>query len=211
MMKILSTGLATLMHPIVSFESILEDKGKWQSYMETAVLLLLVILSRIGSIYWTHAPLASIRPDRANLIVEIAKILVPFFTWGMAYYGVTSIMDGETTLCEVLVSSAYSLTPYLIFTIPMSLLSNVMSTSEAGVYSFVFTFMWVWIVFLYFLSLKEMNDYTFGKAIGVFLLVLCTMILIWTISVLFYVLTNNLWSFLKDLQLELRLLWLGRK
>ncbi|HBG76172.1 MAG TPA: hypothetical protein DDW86_04360 [Clostridiales bacterium] len=210
-MKILTTGLSTLMHPIVSFESILADKGKRQSYMETAVLLLLVILSRIGSIYWTHAPLASVRPGSANLIVEITKILIPFFTWGMACYGVTSIMDGETTLYETTVSAAYSLTPYLLFTIPMSILSNVMSTSEAGLYSIMFTFMWAWIVFLYFLSLKEMNNYTLGKAIGVFFLVLCTMILIWAIAVLFYVLTNNLWSFLKDLQLELRLLWLGRK
>ena len=210
-MSLLSTGFATLQHPIVSYEYILPDKKKKQSYIEAAMILFLVILSRIASIYLTHAPLAAIEPLNANLIVEIAKILVPFFTWVIACYGVTGIMDGETTFSETLVAAAYSLAPYVLVTVPLSLLSNVMSTSEMGLYSFLQTFMWMWILFLFFLSLKVMNDYTLGKAIGVFLLVLCTMVLIWAIVVLFYVLTNNLWNFIQDLLLELRILWLERK
>lgn len=210
-MTILSTGLATILHPIVAYESIITDKDKIRSYAEAMVLIFLVVISRITSIYMTHAPLAKIEPLNANLIIEVAKIFIPFITWVIACYGVTSIMDGETTFYEIVVSSAYSLIPYILITIPLALLSNIMSASMTGLYGTIQTGMWIWIILLFFSNLKITNDYTFKKAIGVFFLVLCGMALIWAITVLFYALTSNSWNFIKDVQIELKSLWLERK
>lgn len=209
--NLINTCLTTLFNPIVTFECIIPDKGKYQSYLEGTILLIGAFVARILSIYLTHAPLASVDPLNANIFMEIAKILIPFITWIISYYGVTSIMDGETTFDKIYVSSAYALTPYIVITVLMSILSNIMSTSEAGLYGFAHTFMWWWMVFLYFCGLKIMNDYNLGKAVKVFFVILFGMVLIWAIAVLFYALTNNLWSFVYTLQRELNIMRLERK
>lgn len=209
--NLINTCLTTLFNPIVTFESIIPDKGKYQSYVEGSLILLGVFVARMLSIYLTHAPLASIDPLKANIFMEIAKILIPFFTWVISYYGVTSIMDGETTFDKIYVSSAYSLTPYIVITVLMSILSNIMSAEDAGLFSFAHTFMWWWMVFLYFCGLKIMNDYSLKKAIKMFLIVLFGMILIWAVAILFYALTNNLRTFIYALQRELNIMRLERK
>lgn len=209
--NLINTCLTTLFNPIVTFECIIPDKSKYQSYLEGTILLAGAFIARIASIYLTHAPLRSIDPLNANIFMEVAKILIPFFTWVISYYGVTSIMEGETTFDKIYVSSAYALTPYIVITVLTSIFSNIMSTSEAGFYDFAYTFMWWWMVFLYFCGLKIMNDYTLRKALKVFFVILFGMALIWAIGVLFYALTNNLWSFIYTLQREINIMRLERK
>ena len=204
--NIFNTCLTAIFNPIVTYECIMPDKDKIRSYYEGGILVILALATHMTSIYLTHAPLASIDPLNASILVEIARIIVPFFTWVVSYYAVTSIMDGETSIDEIFVASAYSLVPYIVVTFLTTVFSNIMATEEIGLFNFIQSFMWLWMGFLFFLNLKIMNNYSFKKSISVFILVLFGMALIWAVVILFYVLTNNLWTFVAALQRELHIL-----
>lgn len=204
--NIINTCLTAIFNPIVTFECIIPDKDKIRAYAEGGILLFLALAAHMASIYLTHTPLASIDPLNASILVEIARILVPFFTWVVSYYAVTSIMDGETSIDGIFVASAYSLVPYIVITFFMAVFSNIMATDEIGLYNFIHSSMWIWMGLLFFLNLKIMNNYSLKKSILVFMLILFGMLLIWAVVILFYVLTNNLWTFIAALQRELHIL-----
>jgi len=208
--NIINTCLTAVFNPIVTYESIIPDKNKIQSYFEGGVIVFLALVTHMASIYLTHAPLASVDPLDASMLIEIARIIIPFFTWIISYYAVTSIMDGETSIDEIFVASAYSLIPYIVVTSLMAVLSNIMANEEVGLFNFINSFMWIWMGFLFFLNLKIMNNYSLKKSILVFSVVLFGMALIWALAILFYVLTNNLWTFVATVQRELHILGLER-
>lgn len=210
-MNMLKTCMAVMFHPISAFEYVVVDKDKKRMYVEACALWLIVIASRIISIYITHDPLATINPREARLSIEIAKQLVPFLTWVTACYGVTSIMEGETTLQETLIGSAYAMTPYIVFTVLLAILSNILSTRQIGFYRFLESIVWIWVFFLYFIGLKTMNDYTFKKSIGTFLLILLGMLIIWALTILLFALTVQFFSFISDFYLEIKILLLDGK
>ena len=209
-MDLIRTCMAVIFHPVDTFEFVIYTREKRKNYVQSIILLFLVVLTNILTIYITHIPLAKVQPRDANLIVEISKRLVPIFTWTVACYGVTSIMDGETNINQTLVAAAYSMTPYILFSVPLALFTNILSGNQIALYNYLLTAIWIWVILLYFISLQRLNDYSFAKAVGVSILALVGMIIILAVIMLFFALTNQLWSFIKDMQLEIKILWLDR-
>ena len=67
---------------------------------------------------------------------ELIWILVPWFTFTLSNWAVSTILDGEGKFKEIFVGSAFALVPYIILMVPISLLSRWLSLDESGIYSF---------------------------------------------------------------------------
>ena len=165
-MKSLKLCLMTLYHPIVVTEHIKRHRGEKKNWLPVIVLLVLTLAVRILSIYGTHYPLASVSVRKANLLLECGKLFVPVLTWVLASYMMTTILDGETLLSETLLFSAYALTPYIVFTPILTLLSRIMDGSQIGLFATLEVGVLAWVVLLMILALKEMNGYSVGKSTG---------------------------------------------
>lgn len=193
-------------HPADTFRLIKRHRTMLAYWPAVAILVLLVVV-RIGYIFLVHFPLSELEPRDANVVLEIVRMLLPILTWIVATYGVTTIMDGEAVFGEVFVAGAYAMVPYLVFAIPIALLSRVLSIEEAGIYNFVNVAVWVWIVGLVVLSVYVLHQYSFGKTIVVTVVSALAMLLIWAIAILLYALTTNLWVFLSGIVLEIYMLF----
>lgn len=70
-----------------------------------------------------------------------------------------------------------------------------MNSNHSGFYSTIQTIIVLWMLFLFFQTVRVTNRYTVKRAIGVTLLSALAMILIWIVLILVIVLWNQIYIF----------------
>ena len=202
MIELLKLPLSVLIRPGETFRLIQRYRNRF-NYLPLFVLLIAALGVRVVFIYTVHFPLADIQPRDANLFLEMVKIFVPLFTWAVSCFAITSIMGGEAEFKEILMASGYALMPYIVLTIPIAGISRVLSSNEAAAFTFLRRVVWVWVLLLFFVSVKSMHHYPVWTAIAVCLLSVVGMGLIWSLFVLIFALTGNLNAFVQGLVKEI--------
>ncbi|WP_274363039.1 YIP1 family protein [Paenibacillus thermotolerans] len=189
----------TLFSPREAFSRIQSNP----SLIAAAVLIAAFIGARFFEIYVTSFHFAYTRPEFANLVEETAKLLVPFFAWVVSAWSITSIMDGESKPKQILVASSFAMLPYIIGTVSKTLMSNILTHDELGLWNAISTGVYWWMALMLFFMIMSMNDYTAGRTIWVIVVTIFTMIALLAIGILFYVLVGHVISFFRELFLEL--------
>ena len=193
----------TLYHPIVVTEHIKKQRGKRMNWLLVAVMLLLTLAVRLFAIYLTHYPLAAVSVRKANMVLECGKLFVPILTWVLASYAMTTILDGETLFQESMLFCACALTPYVVFTVPLTLLSQLMDAGQAGLYGTAEAALLIWVIGLMILSIKEMNGYSVRKTLLIVLLSVFTMLIIWATVVLLFTISSQFVTMLREVYFEM--------
>jgi hypothetical protein len=196
-------ALLVMFHPVTAFQYMQKNRDEFHT-APIFILLLFAVCVRIFSIYFTHFPLAGVEVRNANLLWECAKIFVPVITWVLASYAMTTILDGETLLREALLAMAYSLVPYVVFTVPLTLFSRILEQGQGGLFYGIQNFLLVWVFMLLLTNLKEMNHYSFKKTALILLLSVFTMAIMWAAAALFFSISMQFVSFVKEVIIELR-------
>lgn len=196
-----------LFHPIVVSEYIKKNRGSAAFKRSSLILVLALLAAALGvnifSIYFTHYPLASVSVRKANLLLECGKLFVPVLTWVLASYAMTTILDGATLIGEAMLYNTLSLIPYLVFTVPLTLLSRVMDGGQAAIYTVLTGGTLVWVVLLMVIGIKEMNDYTIRKTLVVVLLTVFTMAVIWATVVLLFTISSQFVTMIREVYYEI--------
>ncbi|MCI8371153.1 MAG: hypothetical protein HFI75_01920 [Lachnospiraceae bacterium] len=201
-MKSLKLAAVTIFHPMVAFRFMKRDRTKF-NYTPIVVILLLMLFTKIFSIFVTHYPLATVTTRNANVVMECAIMIVPIISWVVASYAMTTILSGEVMFRECLLACCYSLVPYIVIQIPLSILTNVMEESQATYFNVISNFSLLFVLLLLFINLKEMNNYTMAKTFGIIFLSLFTMILLWASISLVFALSMRFVSFVSEIVTEI--------
>lgn len=167
------------------------------------VLLLLAVLVRMGSLAMQSYHFQAQRPEETRLLFEAGKILIPWITWCVAVVAVGEIFYGEGTFRQILAASAWALWPYIVLTLPLNVLTNVITLDEKVIYNAGEYFTWALLVWELLRVIRTTHQFDMGKAMGVMLLTLFTMLLIWVLSGLVYALTGEIVRFVQQLALEI--------
>ena len=201
-MKTLKMSLLVLFHPVVAFSYIQKERDRFR-WRPIVILLLLGVIVRLISLQFTHYPLSSITM-RSNLFLEVAKLFVPLVSWGICSYLMTTILDGETMFRESMLAVSYALTPYIVFMIPLTLISRILDSNQAGLFNSLEAAILGWVILLIIISLKEMNHFTVGKTVMVVLLSVFTVAILWAAVALLYSICTQFLDFVKEILIELR-------
>lgn len=182
-------------------------KTKERGSLRFAFLIYLwVLVARVLIVYVTgfvfnpYATLAYFRVED-----EIVPALLVIALWNAANYLVSTISDGEGRVRDVVIGSAYSLFPFVLFALPIALLSNVLTQNESFVYSFSLDLMWVWVGIMLVIMVKEIHNYTFSETVRNVLTTLFTMGLFLLTGYILYVLFNQLYEFIAAIFQEIGL------
>lgn len=205
--NMLKFSLATVFHPMETFEYIKRDRERL-NYIPTVIIFILLLAVRMIYIHTVHYPLADIDPTDANIFLETIRVLLPILTWTVALFGVTAILDGEARLNEIIVASSFCMIPYLLIHIPLPLFSQILGRDEKILYAVVINLTRVWTLVLIFISVKTLNDYMIGKNIAVTILSTVTMGLIWAVILLAMVLVVQCYEFIIGIVREIRMLFI---
>lgn len=201
----LQSVIGVIYHPLAAFSSIKYDRDDF-SWWPAIILLFLIFPVRIGSIFITHYPVSNLLPIQANIPLEMFKFYVPLLSWMVVSFAVTSITDGECHMREIITASAYAMVPYIVFTIPVAVLSRLMAVTEVGLFDFLTTVIWVWVAILFIINVTVMNSYTLGRALFTVFLNLVGIVFLWCIVLLLLALISHFATFVEDLVFEIRYL-----
>lgn len=136
---------------------------------------------------------------------EILTYLIFWLTWTLANWGVSTLMDGEGTVRDIAIASSYALTPLIVLTLPMVLLSNVLTLQENSLYLVFSRGSLLWTGYLLFLQVRTTNDFDTKKALSMTALTVIAMFLLWALAILLYLLNVQIIVFVGTLYRELAL------
>lgn len=126
---------------------------------------------------------------------EITYMVIPLVLWNVANYLVATISDGEGRVRHVIIGSAYSLFPFALFTLPVALLSNLLTLNEVFIYTFSTQIMGLWAGLMLFIMVKEIHNFSFSETVRNILTTLFTMAMFLLTGYILYVLFSQLYEF----------------
>lgn len=190
-----------LRHPFDFYEEIQKtNRIRWR---DAIIVVLLAYIARMLSLVLTGYAFETREPYEISYLHEFVWIVVPWFTWCVSNWGVSAILDGEGKFKEVVVGSAFALVPYIVFIVPITLLTFVFSLQEYSTYSVLVKVVFVWTAWLLLLKVKKIHDFEFGKLVFITLLSMIGIAILWFIGILMFGLINQLIQFIIELFREM--------
>lgn len=191
-----------LLHPFDFFYDIQESgRTKWS---QAVLMILLVFVAKMLAILITSYSFQTREPYEISFVFEFVWIVVPWLTWCVSNWGVSAILDGEGKFKEVFVGSAFATVPYIVFIIPISLITNLLSLSEKSIFTSLTTLTLCWVAWLLIVKVKIINDFELGRLFLITFISLVGMAIIWFIGILMFGLINQLINFAVDLVKEVK-------
>jgi tetratricopeptide (TPR) repeat protein len=181
-------------------------KNQRGSLLFAGLIYAWVVVVRVLSLYLTgfvfnkYKTLSYVRVGS-----EILTTLLFLILWNVANYLVSTISDGEGRVRDVVIGSAYSLFPYVLFALPLALVSNVLTLNEIFIYKFSLEFIWFWTGLMFIIMVKEVHNYSLSETVKNILVTLFTMGLFLLTGYILYVLFNQLYNFISAVVQEIGL------
>ena len=188
-------------HPFEGFEDL---RWKKKGSMKIAILIVFLLFfqqvafSRLyGFQYYSDY-------DKIfNIVPYIFRSFVLFGTWVVANWAMCTLFDGEGSMKNIFVYSAYALIPYIAGYLIGTLLSHFLIRDE---YIFIQAFEIIgtcWSFVLAISAMKAVHQFSFGKTIALILLTLVAMVAMLFLLVLLLTLFQQVLIFILTIYTEL--------
>ena len=197
----LAYGFYVIVHPFDGFWDLKhERRGSVRaSVVFIAVTILAFYYQSIGQGY-----LLNPEGMYSSLWVQAIGVLVPLFLFILSNWCLTTLFEGEGSFKDIFIACSYSLLPVPMLLIPATIFSNVVTTSEQGIISFISTLSFIWLGLLIVLGTQVTHDYTMGKNIITILGTAVGMVFIMFIALLFSTLVGKMVSLVTNIVTELQ-------
>ena len=173
-----------LFHPFDGFWALTHEKRG--SVAAATTFLALFLITRVVQLMFTNFQFISAPLQYINIFEQMASILLPFLILCLANWSMTTLFDGKGRFSDIYVAMCYAMVPYTLIQLPLVFVSNFLSFDEAAFYTVLMSFSDIWCIFLIFIGLMQVHDYSPGKTL-IFLVVTVVgaMIIIFLILVFF--------------------------
>lgn len=139
---------------------------------------------------------------------SVAVLFILFFIcalfWIFGNYMVSTINDGEGSLKNIYVLTAYSLIPYVIITPVKVLLTYVFTQNESFFISLMATAAIIWSAVILYVGLMNIHNYNFGETLKNVILTLFIMIIALAAIAIVYLIWTQLVQFFRELFTEVK-------
>ncbi len=170
-------------------------REKKVSYLSANIILLAVIVLSIVNKYACGFLLKTVVDGQYDLVGDIGTVLIVFIALTACNYLMCTINDGEAKFKDLYCGYAYSLAPYVVLMPFVIVLSNIVTFNEVFLVNFSTLFITVWILILLFITLKELNDYSFKDTVKSIALTAFTVLILSLVVFILYVLFAQVFDF----------------
>lgn len=188
-----------MLHPYHGFYRLKEARvAPWIIIL----ILTAAVAVKILTIYYTGFLFHPVELSQINLFGSLGLFTVPWITWIIANYLVCSVKDGEGKFREVIQGSAYALAPYLFFSIPTLILSNIVTLDERVIVDSLNTVMFLWMGVMLIVMTQVIHNFDFLESLKNIAITVFTIGTIWLFAFLVFGLSYNLYDFFYQLYKE---------
>jgi hypothetical protein len=197
----LKYSLYIIFHPFKGFWELKHEK-KGDVWSATILLFIMCLVSILK--YTLTGYIININAlQDFNILLQIGIIIVPFGLWCISNWCTTTLMDGEGSLKDIYIMTAYALIPLIIFYVPLIIFSNIISIEETSFYSFFTNLAIILTAFMLFIGTMTIHQYSILKTILTIILVLLGMAILIFLGLLFVALIQQVISFVELVYKEL--------
>ncbi|MDD3715278.1 MAG: YIP1 family protein [Atribacterota bacterium] len=140
-----------------------------------------------------------------NLFRQLRVIVLPYILFCVANWSVTTLMDGEGTMKDIMMATGYALMPMILIPVPLTVIGNFLSYDERAYFNALLSFSTVWTGFLIFSGIMTVHQYSAMKTVMTLLATIVAMGVIVFIGMVFMSLTNQLVGFIYSIYKEVML------
>lgn len=144
------------------------------------------------------------RLENVNVVVDIVTVLLLYILWCVANWCLTSLMDGEGKMKDIMIATGYALFPIVLIRLPLVVFSHMITINEGSFYHVFGTISYLWASFLIILGTMVTHQYTLRKTILTCVLTIVGMGIIMFIGLLFFSVFQQMISFTETIYKEVR-------
>jgi hypothetical protein len=185
-----------IFHPFKAFWDLKHEKRG--NIYASHIILFFFVLFNVLSIQLSGDILMiqrNVNINNINIFLQITSILLPVLIWSVANWSVTTLLDGEGTIKDIYITTIFALTPFVLFSVPLIVMANFLTSSEMTLYNFLFGVSVAWTVFLIVIGIMTLHQYTGTKTIAIIVLTIVAMFVIIAIAMLFLSIIMRLTNF----------------
>lgn len=190
-------------HPFDGFWDLKHEKRGSMRAAHLHVILMVIVLvckRQLTAFLFNQNDLLNFNPFAA-----IGNAFLPFIMWVVANWCFTTLMDGEGTLKDVYIASAYALLPFYLINALGIVLSYVFTLETASFYTLIQAVAVVYLGALLFFGQLVTHKYSFGKGILTAILTIAGIMVMIYLGLLFCRVVTNITSFVASLIYEARI------
>ncbi len=188
-------------HPVEGFEDM-----RWKKSGSLKIAFFIVFLLFVGQVFdgRLYGFQFGIPYDKTFSIVPyLVKSVVLFAAWVVGNWSVCTLLDGEGTMKNICIYSAYALVPYIVQLFVNVLLSHVLIRDEAVFINVIRIIGVGWTVILLFSAVRSVHQYSPGKTVFAVILTIAAMLIMLFLLVLFMSLVQQIWIFILSVYTEI--------
>lgn len=191
----------TMFHPFDGYWDIKHEK---RGDLRTALLILaaFILCYAVRAQFSGYAVTGTIA-ENVNVPYQLMLILLPVTFWVIANWCFTALMDGKGTMKDIVIATGYALKPYVLLSVPLFLLSHVLTKEEAMIYTLLDGICLIWVLGLLFFGMMTIHDYSLGKSVLTVILTLLGMCIILFILLLLASLVQEVYNYFYGIYKEL--------
>ena len=138
-----------------------------------------------------------------NFLLDSLTVLIPFFLWCISNWCLTTLMDGEGRMRDIVAATAYSVCPLIFGNVLVIILSNVLTVKESMYISVIDALFMVWAVLLIVIGTLTIHNYTLLKTIITCIFTIVVMAAIIFLLLLLFTLSQEIMGFIGSIIKEI--------
>jgi len=188
-------------HPFRAFEDI-----KYKKRGSLLIALIIVILYFFAEALAATSTGFLFCPNSAqtyNIFYTLAQTVGLVLLWSIVNWLMCSLFSGKGSLKEILIVTAYSLLPLVIYTFVYVGLSHILPLSGGALMSGIETVLLIYTFYLLSVGMMAIHEYTFPKFLITGIVTLVCMVLALCIGFIVVILLQQFWNFLYSIFMEI--------
>ena len=162
--KSLKFGFYCMTHPLDGFWDLTHEKRG--TYAAANTILIATLLIRVLKLkYTSFVVVAPVYWEDINIFMILASVLFPLVLWVVGNWALTTLFDGKGRLGQVYMATCYGMLPYPVIMIPLTIISNFVTTDEAEFYTTLSALALAYAALLIVAAMGQIHEYSVSKNI----------------------------------------------